>query len=117
MPSRPIRDHVFGVAELASGEYVVSATGVLDGEAARELRDIIYPLTAARARILVDLGEASFVDLTTTGVLDGASRLATATGGSLVVVTRAPRVRTQLELCGSEARVESALRTAVGATS
>jgi anti-anti-sigma factor len=111
------RSHEISVAELPTGDYVVSVAGIVDGTGAAELRDIVYPLTAAAARIVVDLGNAVFVDSSATGIIDGASRLAGATGGAIVVCTRDPRIRSQLATAGSTARVEPALGAAIGSWS
>jgi anti-anti-sigma factor len=110
----PVAEHQITVAQAGPAQYVVSAAGVLDGDAARLLRDALYPLAAVEsAYVVVDLGAAAFVDRPSVGVVEGAAKLVSARGGALVVITRDPRVRTLLALNGSRAMIEDSLRNAL----
>jgi anti-anti-sigma factor len=111
VPSIPaLEAHRISVAEVGVQNYVLTASGVLGSDAARDLKDALYPLAAAaEAAVVVDLAAATIVDPATVGVVEGAATLLAARGGELVVVTRDPRVRTQLVIGGSSARVEAAL--------
>jgi anti-anti-sigma factor len=101
------------VASVGPSDYVVTASGALEGEDARRLRNALYPLAAiADAYVVLDLGGASYVDPATAGIVEGAAALVAARGGTLVVVTRDPRLRTLLELNEPRAVVEQSLARA-----
>jgi anti-anti-sigma factor len=101
------------VAELGSARFVVSATGALDGDAARELKDTLLPLVAApRSQVIVDLAGAHNVDVAAVGVLTAAAHVARRERGELVVVTQDRRLTRIFEETGLDglARVERTLR-------
>jgi anti-anti-sigma factor len=101
------------VAELGSARFVVSATGALDGDAARELKDTLLPLVAApRSQVIVDLVGAYTVDVAAVGVLTAAAHVARRERGELVVVTRDSRLARLFEETGlgGLARVERTMR-------
>ena len=81
------------VASVGPSDYVVTASGALEGE------------------------DAGVIDSTkqhpaTAGIVEGAAALVSARGGTLVVVTRDPRLRTLLELNEPRAVVEQSLARA-----
>ena len=101
------------VASVGPSDYVVTASGALEGEDARRIRDALYPLAAIDgAYVVLDLGGASYVDPATAGIVEGAAALVSARGGILVVVTRDPRLRTLLELNEPRAVIEQSLARA-----
>ena len=108
-----VRHRAIDVAELGSRRFVVSATGALDGEAARELTETLLPLVSApRSQVIVDLAGAHNVDDAAVGVLAAAAHVARQERGELVVVTSDPRLERRFELIGLDGlvRLERTLR-------
>lgn len=103
----------FEVADLGSGRFVVSATGALDGDVARELTETLLPLVATpRSQVVVDLAGAHNVDEAAVGVLAAAAHVARKERGELVVVAPDPRLMRIIDETGlgGLARVERTLR-------
>jgi anti-sigma B factor antagonist len=74
--------------------HVVTASGELDLNAAPALREQI--------NLIVDMGEATFVDSTVIGVLVARLRALQAAGGSLTLVCRNANVLRTFEISGIE---------------
>jgi anti-sigma B factor antagonist len=84
------------------GEYaVISVTGEIDMYTAPQLREAVRQLSSeGRMRVAIDLTPTEFCDSTGLGVLIGARRRLSDSGGSLVVVCANPRIRKLLDLTG-----------------
>lgn len=84
------------------GEYaVISVTGEIDMYTAPQLREAVRQLSSeGRLRVAIDLTPTEFCDSTGLGVLIGARRRLSDSGGSLVVVCANPRIRKLLDLTG-----------------
>jgi anti-anti-sigma factor len=86
---------------------------VIGIDGAEALRDALYPLAAAPSRVVVDLSAAAYIDSAAVDVVDAGAGLIDRAGGTVVVVTRDPRVRTVLTLDGSIAQVSPTLDAAL----
>jgi anti-sigma B factor antagonist len=81
--------------------HVVAASGELDLHAAPALRETLVRLTElGRVDLVVDMGEATFVDSTVIGVLAGRLRALDRAGGSLTLVCRNENVLRTFEIAG-----------------
>jgi anti-sigma B factor antagonist len=81
--------------------HVVCASGELDLQAAPELRELLCRLTELGTRhFVVDLTEATFMDSTTIGVLNGRQRRLHLEGGSLALVCTNGFLLRTLEIAG-----------------
>jgi anti-sigma B factor antagonist len=80
---------------------VVTASGELDLNAAPALRETLMQLIAlGQVDLIIDLGEATFIDSTVIGVLVGRLNTLQKLGGSLVMVCRNENVLRTFEIAG-----------------
>jgi anti-sigma B factor antagonist len=83
--------------------HVVAASGELDLHAAPALRDTLVRLTdLGRIDLVIDMGEATFVDSTVIGVLVGRLKALRELGGTLTLVCRNENVLQTFEIAGIE---------------
>jgi len=83
--------------------HVVAASGELDLNAAPALRETIVRLTElGRMHLVIDMGEATFVDSTVIGVLAGRLKALRGASGSLTLVCRNENVLRTFEIAGME---------------
>lgn len=81
--------------------HVVTASGELDLNAAPALRDtLIRLIELGRVELVVDMGEATFIDSTVIGVLVGRLDGLRKTGGSVTLVCRNDNVLRTFEIAG-----------------
>jgi anti-sigma B factor antagonist len=79
----------------------VAVTGYVDFDAAPALKDsLVHCIEAGSRRLVVDLGQAGFIDSTAIGVLVGALKRLEESGGALVVVCTNEHVASIFELVG-----------------
>jgi anti-sigma B factor antagonist len=93
----------YEVRTWGAGEHghVVTASGELDLNAAPALRETLVRLAElGQLDVIVDMGEASFVDSTVIGVLVGRRKAHIAAGGSLQLVCRNENVMRTFEIAG-----------------
>jgi len=89
----------FGVETRADGIGVVTPEGRLNMVSARRLREVLVHLVGqGTTRIVVDLGETTFVDSSGLGALIGGLKTARQAGGDLRVARVSPGVRAVFEL-------------------
>jgi anti-sigma B factor antagonist len=89
----------FGVETRAVGIGVVSPQGRLNMVSARRLRETLVDLVErGTSRIVVDLGETTFVDSSGLGALIGGLKTARQAGGDLRVARVSPAVLSVFEL-------------------
>jgi anti-sigma B factor antagonist len=89
----------FGVETRADGIGVVSPQGRLNMVSARRLRETLVDLVErGTSRIVVDLGETTFVDSSGLGALIGGLKTARQAGGDLRVARVSPAVLSVFEL-------------------
>ena len=83
--------------------HVITASGELDLNAAPALRETLIGLAELeQIDLIVDMGEATFVDSTVIGVLVARLRALQAAGGSLTLVCRNANVLRTFEIAGIE---------------
>jgi anti-sigma B factor antagonist len=81
--------------------HVITASGELDLNAAPALRDTLIRLIELdRVELIVDMGEATFIDSTVIGVLVGRLKGLRKVGGSLTLVCRDDNVLRTFEIAG-----------------
>ncbi|WP_148612987.1 STAS domain-containing protein [Nocardioides rubriscoriae] len=89
----------FGVETRADGVGVVTPEGRLNMVSARRLREVLVGLVErGTSRIVVDLGETTFVDSSGLGALIGGLKTARQAGGDLRVARVSPAVLSVFEL-------------------
>ncbi|GEP32687.1 anti-sigma factor antagonist [Nocardioides szechwanensis] len=89
----------FGVDTRDDGIGVVTPEGRLNMVSARRLKEILSELVAnGTTRIVVDLGETSFLDSSGLGALVGGLKSARQAGGDLRIARVSPAVMTVFEL-------------------
>lgn len=89
----------FDVQTRDDGIGVVTPQGRLNMVSARRLKEILSELVAAgTTRIVVDLGETSFLDSSGLGALVGGLKSARQAGGDLRIARVSPAVMTVFEL-------------------
>jgi anti-sigma B factor antagonist len=86
---------------------VVVASGEIDAHAAPSLRATLASLAeAGRARVIIDMSDATFIDSAAIGVLVGHLRSMREVGGSLAVVCADENVLRTFEIAGIEREFE-----------
>ena len=86
-------------ADLGDGIFSVSVAGEVDLATAPELKEALGEVVSSGAGgVLVDLSNATFIDSTTLGVLMGAVRRLTPTGGELVIACDDANIRKIFEI-------------------
>ncbi len=89
----------FAVHTRDDGVGVVTPEGRLNMVSARRLKEILSELVAAgTTRIVVDLGETTFLDSSGLGALIGGLKSARQAGGDLRIARVSPAVMTVFEL-------------------
>lgn len=89
----------FAVHTRDDGIGVVTPAGRLNMVSARRLKEILSELvTAGTTRIVVDLGETTFLDSSGLGALIGGLKSARQAGGDLRIARVSPAVMTVFEL-------------------
>jgi anti-sigma B factor antagonist len=89
----------FGIETRDEGVGVVTPQGRLNMVSARHLREVLVGLVGrGTTRIVVDLGETTFVDSSGLGALIGGLKTARQAGGDLRVVRVSPAVLSVFEL-------------------
>jgi anti-sigma B factor antagonist len=97
-------NYIVGEPADAGGRRVVAAQGELDLAAAPDLRAAIETaLEAGAHRLVVDLGEVTFIDSTAIGVLLSTRERLRRSGGSFELVCCEPNVLRVLEIVGLRA--------------
>ncbi len=82
--------------------------GEVDMVSVPRLRAVLTAAAAAGRVVIVDLARVSFIDAAGLGVLAGAARRCSASGGSLSVVAAGPLVRQMFSLTRLDQRVRLA---------
>jgi anti-sigma B factor antagonist len=83
--------------------HVVTASGELDLNAAPALRETLIGLSdLGQVELIVDMGEATFVDSTVIGVLVARLKALHTAGGSLTLVCRNANVLRTFQIAGIE---------------
>lgn len=89
----------FGVETRTDGIGVVTPRGRLNMVSARRLREVLVEMVGSGStRIVVDLGETTFVDSSGLGALIGGLKTARQAGGDLRVARVSPGVLAVFEL-------------------
>jgi anti-sigma B factor antagonist len=89
----------FSTDRRPDGTAVLASTGRLDMVAAPQLRALVTETVAAGAsRLVVDLGETSFIDSSGLGALIAGLKTARQAGGDLRIARPGEQVRMVLEL-------------------
>jgi anti-anti-sigma factor len=102
------RAHRIAIAEIGRAQFVVCASGRLEGDAAGELREVLSALAAeGGARIWLDLAGVTARDDQALEAVAGAATELAARGGELAVVTLDPRLQTLLGPGGVVEQVET----------
>jgi anti-sigma B factor antagonist len=86
--------------DVSGSSAVCHAVGALDVGTVATFRDAVEPLVQADRELVIDMSEVTFCDSTGLGAIVGLYRLASESGGSLILRSPTRRVAAVLAMTG-----------------
>jgi anti-sigma B factor antagonist len=87
---------------------VVTVAGEIDISSVIRLRERLFELAASGRRLVIDLGQVTFICTAGIGALVGTAKHAAAYGGSLSLVSAPPKIRRLFHLTGLDRQISLA---------
>jgi anti-anti-sigma factor len=84
---------------------IVTVAGKIDMSTVTRLRDRLFELASSGRRLVIDLGQVSFISAAGIGALVGTAKHAATYGGSLSLVGAPPKIRRLFHLAGLDHQI------------